>query len=395
MMVDTALIVILALLAAILGGRWWLARRALSRAQADLRRLNDDLRAASAGSDQPVVLRHLGEVAFNALLVADEKRMVRALNHAARDLFGRQDYALPEGGETVIAVTRHHQLDDLIGEALASDQPIEEQLDLNGRPYRVRLERFEAGGGQCVAVALDDIGELRRLGRARRDMVANVSHELRTPISSIRLLVDTLIRAKDRNTSDSRDMLDKIATQTDHIGQLAQELLDLSMIESGRAEMILRPVAVEPVIDEAVAHVWELATRTRLHVEKHVQGDVIALADAEHVRRVLANLLHNAVKFTSPGGHIAIDVSADAEWVKICVADSGPGIPPEERERVFERFYRGDRSRQSEGTGLGLAIAKHIVEAHSGRIWVSERPPTDRGPVLTGACVCFTLPLAG
>lgn len=371
-------------------------RRAIGESDALRQELDaalEKLEPLAADEENLALHRQVVDVSYDALMVVDDGRIVRLMNAAARELFHPLDGA--EIGDTVIAVTRYHELDDMIAELLRSGEAITEQIEYNSRPYRLQMKSYKQDDRTFVVVALDDVTELKRLGRARRDMVANVSHELRTPITTIRLLVDTLLRTDDRSTETANDMLQKIVAQTDDLHQLTQELLDLSMIESGRAEIVMRPVAVEAIIDDAVAHIWELAALNNLHIEKQVQGDVIALADALQIERVLSNLLHNAVKFTPPEGYIAIDATADQEWVKICVADSGEGVSPQERERIFERFYRGDQSRKGQGTGLGLAIAKHIVNAHGGDIWVSERQPTDREPRLRGACICFTLPVAG
>lgn len=341
---------------------------------------------------QHAALEALGEASFNALLLIDSEHQVVNMNAAARDLFGQYtDWR--ERGESVISLTRHHELDDHIAAALeSSDEPLTHQIMLQARPYRVRTLCIESPSGPFVALALEDISELQRLGRARRDMVANISHELRTPITSIRLLVDTLLRGTIRDPEKATPLAQKIEREVGTLEQMAQELLDLAMIESGRAEFKLLPTPMREITTDAVGRVAALAERSHIVISETLASDISVLADSEQVARVLTNLLHNALKFTPEGGSITITCTAAADFATISVTDTGAGIPLSERERIFERFYRADRSRRGSGTGLGLAIAKHIVEAHGGRIWAGD-PPV-RGGEVSGANICFTLPLA-
>jgi two-component system phosphate regulon sensor histidine kinase PhoR len=363
-------------------------RRRRMAALAESRRLSAALRDAQAHPrpSDPAPVEALGAAAYNALLLVDASRQVIHVNLAARRLFGVEPGA---PGLSLMAVTRQHELDDLAGAALAGvDDPAERQVEVQGRPYRARAIGWLTAGGKAAALALEDVGELQRLGRARRDMVANISHELRTPITSIRLLVDTLLRGAASEKKQRTLLLGKIAAETDALQQIAQELLDLALIESGRAEIRLVPVSLRAISQRVVARLSEQIERKSHAVDDTIPADVRVLADADQVERVLANLLHNAIKFTPDGGTITLAASPGEEGLVVSVMDSGIGIPPGERERVFERFYRGDRARGRGGTGLGLAIAKHIVAAHGGRIW-AESGPRDQG-----ARICFTLPPA-
>jgi two-component system phosphate regulon sensor histidine kinase PhoR len=335
-------------------------------------------------------LRMMSEVAFDGLMLVDSERNVRHMNAVAAEMFGREFEASPHVRQSVMLVTRNHEIDDLIRNILehAEDEEYVEQVDIRGTTYRVRAMRVTAASQAYVALGMEDVSELQRLSRARREFVANISHELRTPITSIRLLADTILRGTLRDTEDNRQTLRKIAAETEVLHQMAQELLDLSMIESGRAEFILRPTPLADIVDTAIELFTERAHRKQLTITyKAPATDVVVLADREQLRRVISNLLHNAIKFTPRKGKIIVEVdNEDEEWVTISVTDTGPGISPQARERIFERFYRGDRARHTEGTGLGLAIAKHIVSAHGGTIW-SEEPP--RPP---GARICFRVP---
>ena len=364
---------------------WWAMGRRLKRERAYSAGLIARLHGREAQRAQAAGLLALSEAAYNGLILLNAERAVLHMNGVARALFSHDGPPRLEHGGTLIAVTRNHELDDVVSETLLEREGVDVQLIIRGSTYRVRTLIAGEGEETVIALALEDVSELQRLGRARRDMVANISHELRTPITSIRLLVDTLQRDKAVKSKRGRRLLQKIAVETDTLQQMAQELLDLAMIESGRAEFILKPAELSAIVREAGEQFVEQAERQGLTIEAQVPAGISVLVDGQQIRRVLGNLLHNAIKFTPPGGTIQITAETGGEWVTVAVTDSGPGIPPEERDRVFERFYRSDRARDGSGTGLGLAIAKHIVQAHGGRIWV-EQPPTP------GARLCFTVP---
>lgn len=332
--------------------------------------------------------------AFDPLMVADADRRIVAINQAARDVFGVAKIPL---GQTVMAVTRNHELDALVGAALAGEEQPESQVSIDSahgiRTFRVRVIADRTTDHVRIILAMQDVTELLRLTRARRDMVANLSHDLRTPISNIRLLVDTLVHNFGKNPERDLKMLSKIASATDSLHHMTQELIDLSMIESGKAIMRL----VETDLSDVVKHVLEeletQAEEKKLTIHNAIPTDQHVLADADQMQRVIMNIVQNAVKFTPSGGQISLTASADQGMLRVCIKDTGPGIPPQERTRIFERFYQVDSPRtggpkaNGRGTGLGLAIAKHIVEAHGGAIWAEANLPT-------GASILFTLPLA-
>jgi two-component system phosphate regulon sensor histidine kinase PhoR len=275
-----------------------------------------------------------------------------------------------------------------VQQALLDDEEIVMQLTLRSLPFRVRAAGITVGGKRFAAIALEDVRELQRLGRARRDMVANISHELRTPITTLRLLVDSLRRAVMNDLEIPDGMIHKISAEIEVLEQMAQELLDLSMIESGRAEFALIPIQALDVVAGAAGRFSERALRKALTISYDIDPALRILADPEQIGRVLSNLLHNSIKYTPEEGKITIAAyPTDDMMMRFTITDTGPGIPVGDRDRIFERFYRADQARHTEGTGLGLAIAKHIVRAHGGEIW-AENPPGG-----SGAQICFTVPL--
>ncbi len=335
---------------------------------------------ASLGYSENKVGRRVaavGEASMDAIIIFKSDHTVIYLNPAAEAMFGK----IPDTSPSLIAITRHHELDKLATDALSGGDDLDRQLFINGRTYRARAATFEGGAVICLI----DVSELQRLGRARRDFIANISHELRTPLTAIRLLTDTLKSPAGQNPEVASGLIDKITIETDALSQLAQELLDLSDIESGRAVMKMVAISLKPVTILSVERLAEFAARKKLAVTMEIADEMNVLADAEQIGRVTMNLLHNAIKFTPEGGNIQLRAEnvesppdrrtgrpMEGRWVQVEVTDTGAGIPRDDLPRIFERFYRADRARTSGGTGLGLAIAKHIVEAHGGCIWAES-----------------------
>lgn len=319
----------------------------------------------------------ISSVAYDLVFVLDEERTIITLNKSADTLFGVRNPV----GEKLTDVLEAPDLDDIVVRALSEEESLEEQLVIDQRYYRVRTQvmRYE-GLHVFIGVALQDITQLVRLNRARRDMVANISHELRTPITRIRLIIDGLFHDADKpKRKASIASLKDIARETDSLEHLVQELLDLSMIESGQAILKLVDVPLAEVVHEVATRLEDQLAHKDLQIVRNVGANVRVLCDREQTQRVLINLIHNAIKWSPRGETITINADADEEDVTIAVLDKGPGVPDDQRDRIFERFYQIDPARSGgDGTGLGLAICKHIVEAHGGRIW-AEAPTAESG----------------
>jgi two-component system, OmpR family, phosphate regulon sensor histidine kinase PhoR len=338
--------------------------------------LRDNLRRAACQFDA------LGDATPDALLLLNENRQITWGNQAAWSMFNEGGPAL---GQTFIGLVRDYELNQGVADALSGNRAIMRQAAIGPRSLRVCASPVEVFGG--VAVIIEDVTELQRLGRARRDFVANISHELRTPLANIDLAAQTLQQAGASDPQLARRMLDQIQAQVQTLSQLSQEMMELAQIESGQVLLKLEPMPLEPVVRRSVAHLIPQAAAKHQHLSLAVPGDLMVLIDEQHIGRVIGNLVHNAVKFTPENGIVTVQAEMAGEDVQICVSDTGPGIPKDEQSRVFERFYKADRARSKGGTGLGLAIARHIVEGHGGRIWVTSEPGQ-------GATFCFTVPRA-
>ncbi|HLO18027.1 MAG TPA: ATP-binding protein, partial [Anaerolineales bacterium] len=214
---------------------------------------------------------------------------------------------------------------------------------------------------------------LRRLETVRRDFISNLSHELRTPLASLKALTETLQDGALEDPPAAGRFIDQIQIETDALTQMVTELLELSRIESGRLSLDLKPVAACDLLHSAAQRMQLQAERADLTLRVECAADLPEIRiDSQRVEQVLVNLIHNAVKFTRPGGEIVLFAEAGIGEVRFAVRDTGIGIPAEDVSRIFERFYRVDKSRAGSGTGLGLSIAKHIVEAHKGKIWAES-----------------------
>jgi two-component system phosphate regulon sensor histidine kinase PhoR len=226
-------------------------------------------------------------------------------------------------------------------------------------------------------VVLHDITDLRQADQMRRDFVANVSHELRTPLTAIKGYAETLLGGGLTDPARAAEFVEVIARHTERLGALIEDLLDLAAVEQGEARVELASVPLGDVVSQAEAVVRAAAAEKGLAVQVELPDALPQVrADRDRLAQVLINLLDNAVKFTPPGGRVGVAAGSSNGLVTIAVSDTGVGIPPGDLPRIFERFYRVDRSRDRRegGTGLGLAIAKHLTQAMGGQIEVESRP---------------------
>jgi two-component system phosphate regulon sensor histidine kinase PhoR len=320
----------------------------------------------------------LANSAYDALMVLNADFEIIAINNAAEELFERQRPI----GERLIDVTQSPELESVVLSALEyQEETFEEQIIINKRHYRVRAQVIQRDGNRFIGLALQDVSDLVRLNRARRDMVANISHELRKPVANIRIIIDSLFHEDEKpKRKRSISTLQAIARETDSLLWVIQEMMDLSMIESGQSIVRMVELDLRPLVEDAVDRMEDQSSLKDIKIVHDVPKKLRVWGDWDLVRRVIVNLLHNAIKWSPKGSKVIISTSATDEDVTIQVVDEGPGVPDDQVERIFERFYQVNSSRSGgEGTGLGLAICKHIVEAHGGNIWAEGQSQTKGG----------------
>jgi two-component system phosphate regulon sensor histidine kinase PhoR len=247
-----------------------------------------------------------------------------------------------------------------------------------------RIAPLDASPGRGAVVVLHDISDLRRADRTRRDFVANVSHELRTPLTAIRGYVEALA---DATPEESRTFLEIVSRHTLRMERLVRDLLRLARIESGQEPLDRLPCSVEGLLTAVESDLAPLLAVKRVRLARTIAPEAATVAgDPNKLQDVLRNLLENAANYSPEGGRIAVTASAADGRVRLKIADEGPGIPPADLQRVFERFYRVDKARTRDGrdpggTGLGLSIVRHLVELHGGRVSASNATP--HGAVFT------------
>lgn len=325
----------------------------------------------------------------DGIVIVDNQGLVQLINPAALLLFRSEDSDAI--GKSLIEVVRHHQLVDLWRRARISGE--QESITLEITPDRLFVQGIASSLRQqtlpeMTLMLFQDLTRVRRLETVRRDFVSNVSHELRTPLASLKALTETLQEGALEDPPAARRFLQRMETEIDNLTQMVHELLELSKIESNRVPLKRRPVNPCEMATPAVDRMQLQAERAGLSLRMECPADLPQVrADPERMTQVLINLIHNAIKFTPPGGEIVVSGECQDDSVVIYVHDTGVGIASDALPRIFERFYKTDRSRSGGGTGLGLSIARHIIDAHGGRIWAESE-------INQGSTFFFTLPKA-
>jgi len=305
----------------------------------------------------------------DGVLIADDHGLIKFANPAAGRLFQTSKPI----NRSITEVIRNHQLVEAWRRCQQTRQLQSETVEVPTRHQYLQLVVIPDQHSSGSLLLVQDLTRIRRLETVRRDFISNLSHELRTPLASLKALTETLQDGALDDPPAAHRFINQIQTETDALTQMVMELLELSRIESGRLSLDPQPVAAYDLLNSASQRMQLQAERAGLSLKVECADYLPNVnIDSSRLEQVLVNLIHNAVKFTKPGGEVVLEAVAANGEVRFAVRDTGIGIPAEDVSRIFERFYRVDKSRTGSGTGLGLSIAKHIVEAHKGRIWAES-----------------------
>ena len=332
-------------------------------------KIEDQISALS--TEQVMLSTVLGQMTDGVLIASHDDR-VQLLNAAGEKLFGFEENAAL--GRSVIEVIRHHALVELWNITKAGkSKTITIEIGADHKFLQViGIPLGEQLPGRSILL-FQDLTQLHRLEIVRKDFISNISHELRTPMASLKALSETLLDGALEDPLHARHFIVRMDTEVDNLTFLVHELLELSRIEAGRTSFEFQRIHPCDLMNKPYERMLLQAERAGLSMSMDCNRDLpTVFADPDRIAQVFINMLHNAIKFTPPGGHIHLGAWIHENMVVFMVQDSGVGIPEKDLKRIFERFYKVDRARSGGGTGLGLSICKHMVEAHGGYIWAES-----------------------
>ncbi len=324
----------------------------------------------------------------DGVIIVDGKGMVQLINPAAKKMYSYNTGSAI--GIPLIEVTQDHQPVELRQKCLDTGESQTAKFEISNNKIHVQAIATLLGSilPDHVLLLFQDITRQVQTDAVRRDFISNVSHELRTPLAGIKALTETLQNGAIDDPPAAHRFLERIETEVDSLSLMVSELLELSRIESGRVPLELKPTKPISIIQPAFERLFMQAERAGIIFSMDCSEDLPEImADGYRLQQVVVNLMHNAIKFTPNGGQVVISASRSGKIIQFSVKDTGRGISPADLPRIFERFYKVDRSRSSSGTGLGLAIARHMVEAHNGKIWAESI-------IGQGSTFFFTIPIA-
>ena len=322
---------------------------------------------------------------LSAAILGSMVEGVAVVNSAERLLFANEGFveileldSPPQPGSSLVEVVRQIELIEAVRDVLNGAPRVEAEITtgtLRQRFFAATVASVKATENSGAVVVLHDITDLRKLERVRRDFVANVTHEFKTPLTAIQGFAETLLSGAMDDPHNRVRFLQIILEHSRRLARLTDDLLELSKMDADRLDLEVDQLSASQLVQSCVETTQRPANEKHLRVSVNLPPSLPDIsADRRRIAEVLQNLLDNAIQYTPSGGEIVVSASSDGQEVTFTVSDTGIGIPQVDQPRIFERFYRVDvaRSREVGGTGLGLSIAKHLVEAHGGRIWVES-----------------------
>ncbi len=307
----------------------------------------------------------------DGVMRTDAEGVITYANVAAGAIFGGRNPVQ----RSFLAVTHDHELNLVLATCLNTgvEQQLTVDIPIGNRVINAVIVRINDSPPEALVV-LRDITELTRLQTLRRDFVANVSHELRTPLSTIKILTETSINLS--SDSEQQNFLHKIDYEVDAMTELVDELLLLARLQSRAPDLTLSIVEIPTLFEHIRERTLPLFEQHQLQlvVQNPESEDLTIEVDERRILQAMLNLVHNAIHHTPPGGTVTLSAVACDGMVQLAVTDTGIGLMPDDLGRIWERFYKADRSRSKSGSGLGLAIVKYITQAHGGDVQATSEP---------------------
>jgi two-component system phosphate regulon sensor histidine kinase PhoR len=339
---------------------------------------------ASGALDAPQAVHALDELAGGIeqdIFILDSEETITYANPAAIDSF---QFADPVG-HRLLSVVFSSEVQDLVESVRRTGRRVSREVRFRLPVERISRVTVWQDAAQSLFVVMDDLSEIRRLERVRQDFVANVSHELRTPMASMRAMAETLLDEPE-DEAIRQPYLERMIREIDRLTNITDDLLVLARADQGVADSSC--IELSSLVFSAAESAGHAARAKGLGWEVDIDPGLEVDGSAEALSQVVVNLFNNAVNYTMHGG-VVVTLAAEGGRAVLRVADTGIGIALEHQDRIFERFYRADksRSRQKGGTGLGLSIVKNLVEAHGGTVAVESR-------LGEGSTFSVSLPLA-
>ncbi|CAN5716048.1 hypothetical protein BH20ACI4_BH20ACI4_15100 [soil metagenome] len=316
------------------------------------------------------------EAMRESVLIVNADLRIIASNSAAHNAFARNNGELEN--RRLTEIIRDLDLHKAFLKTLETGIDSNVKFEMPGierRKYNVHIASIALGAGSSGAIGFFyDITKVEHLENVRQEFLSNISHELRTPLTSIIAFVETLEDGAIDDSQNNLRFLGVIRKNAERMHRLIDDISELSLIESGRIRVEIKPKHPSPLIEEIFTNLSAKANERRIELINEISEDVTVYADAVRLEQMLTNLIDNAIKFNREGGSVTVSHSRTENSDSISVADAGEGISNEHLQRIFERFYRTDRARSREigGTGLGLAIVKHLARLHGGEVSVAS-----------------------
>ncbi len=309
----------------------------------------------------------------DGVILTDKEGRIVLTNPAAEKLFNfKNDSA---AGRPLIQVIPDHAVTEIVEECLKTGERQSKQLESHYFRRFLQVIAVPMKNDRLTGAALvfQDLTEVRSIRVTQQEFVTGISHEFKTPLSSIKAIVETLEDGALENKEITRDFLNRINGEVDRLNEMVTELLELSRLETAKTALRSEKNDVNPIVTEVINELNPQAVKQGVSVTAVLSSELPAiLLDRRQLQRALINVIHNAIKFTSPGGKVTVSSKREGNSIIISVNDTGIGISPEDLPHMFEPFFKADRSRSTGGSGLGLSIAKRIFQAHGGDISVKS-----------------------